>query len=122
MQAGYLYLNAALYLIFAVLCSVAPSATAQGIGYTSLSSSGRSEYLVVYGGLQLGLALVFWMLARDVTLQRVGVVLALAMYVPIVVYRLSTMIAFWPVAGVTVATGCLEIALLLGGVIVYAGL
>lgn len=122
MQTAYLYLNAVLYLLFAIWCSVAPSATAHGVGYGTLSSGGRSEYLVLYGGLQLGLALIFWMLARDVTLQRLGVVLALAIYVPIVVYRLTTMIAFWPVAGVTVATACLEIALLLGAVIVYAGL
>ena len=121
MQAAYLYLNASLYLLFAIWCSVAPSRTASGIGYSTLTSGGRCEYLVVYGGLQAGLAIMFWLLARDVALRRPGVLIALALYIPIVIFRLSSMISLWPVGSITVATACLEIALLIGGVIVYVG-
>ena len=87
MQAIYLYINAALYLLFAVWCTVASDSTSTNLGYRVLSAGGRSEYLVIYGGLQLGLAVMFWLLARDSQYQRLGILISAAIYVPIVLYR-----------------------------------
>jgi hypothetical protein len=92
MAAAYLYLNAALYALFAVWCTVAPGSTARNIGYTSLSSGGRSEYLVIYGGLQLGLAALFWVLARNPATLRLGLQISIGLYAPIVLYRIITVI------------------------------
>jgi len=39
--------------------------------------------------------------------------LAIALYGPIVLYRMITLARNWPVGAVTVATGCLELLLLL---------
>jgi hypothetical protein len=114
MQAAYLYLNALLYLLFAVWCSFAPQQTAASLGYESLTSGGRSEYLVVYGGLQVGLAVTFWLLARNSDWHRAGVVVALSLYAPIVLYRSVTVARHWPVGGLTLATAGLEAVLLLG--------
>ena len=111
-MAVYLYLNAVLYVVFALWCTVAPAATAAGIGYTGLTNGGRSEYLVVYGGLELGLAIAFWMLAREPAWNRAGVLVAAAIYGPIVAYRLVTVIRYWPVGPMTLGTGVLEASLL----------
>jgi hypothetical protein len=119
MQAIYLYLNAALYACFALWCTFAAEKTSVNLGYLSLAPGGRSEYLVIYGGLQLGLAGAFWLLARQPELNRVGVVFALVLYGPIVVYRIVTLFRFWPVATLTVATGCLETVLLLAAMWLY---
>ena len=113
MASFYLYFNAVLYAVFALWCTLAPAQTAKAVGYDLLSRSGESEYLVVYGGLQLGLALFFFYCAR-VGEQRIGLVLALALYAPIVAYRCVTVARQWPVAATTLGTGVLEIALLLG--------
>jgi len=114
----YLYANAALYLLFAALCTLNPWGTASGVGYIGLSAGGRSEYLVVYGGLQLGLALIFATLARgDYPTQRLGILCALCLYAPIVVYRLTSVVRYWPVAGMTVAVGTLEILLLVAALV-----
>lgn len=110
MTRFYLYLNAALYLAFATWCTLAPSQTAQGLGYAALSASGYSEYLVVYGGMELGFALFFVYCARRA--PRLGLVFSLCLYAPIVVWRWPTVAAHWPVSSTTLATGVLEVALL----------
>lgn len=110
MAAVYLYFNAALYAVFAAWCTLAPHRTAAALGLATATAGGRSEYLVVYGGLQLGLALFFLYCAR--LEPRLGLVFALALYAPLVVYRLVTLARFWPVGAVTLAVAVLEAALL----------
>jgi hypothetical protein len=112
MTALYLYVNAALYLLFAVWCTVGMSRTAPAMGFTALSHGGRSEYLAIYGGLQVGLAIAFWLLARDEKWHALGVLFAIALYAPIVVFRLISMAKFWPVGTVTLCTAGLEVLLL----------
>ena len=116
----YLYINAALYLVLAVWCTLSPWKTASNIGYETLSAGGRSEYLVIYGGLQLGFAGIFALLARaDPGTQRLGILISLCLYAPIVAYRVVTVTKFWPVAGLTLGVGALEVALLLAAVVLY---
>lgn len=116
MATIYLYLNAVLYAVFALWCTVAADRTAHGLGYSALTQGGRSEYLVVYGGLQAGLAIVFFALARDPSRHRLGMWIALAIYGPIVAYRLATLVRFWPVGSTTLATAVLECVLLAAAV------
>lgn len=118
MVAGFLYLNAVLYAVFAAWCTFKPGSTAASMGYARLEPSGRSEYLVVYGGLQLGLAAVFAYCARTGEL-RVGLLLALALYVPIVAYRLVTVARFRPVGATTRWVAGLEAALLAASVALW---
>jgi hypothetical protein len=115
----YLYLNAFLYLVFAVWCTVKVASTSSGVGYLAMSSGGHSEYLVIYGGLQLGLALMFTVLAKNPALNRPGIVIALCLYGPIVLYRVITVAKYWPVSTVTMATACLELALLVAGIVIH---
>lgn len=117
-MAFYLYANAVLYCIFAVWSTVSPWKVAANIGYETLSASGRSEFLVVYGGLELGLAAMFAYMAATPALQRPGVLIALFFYVAIVAYRVITVLKFWPVRPMTLYVGSLELALLLWGVLV----
>ncbi|MEP6900024.1 MAG: DUF4345 domain-containing protein, partial [Rhodanobacter sp.] len=113
MIALYLWANALLYAIFAALCSLRLSVTSRSMGFLSLDRGGQSEYLTVYGGLQLGLALVFAWMAWRPELQRTGLAVALLVYAPIVAFRLIGWLRLWPVQRVTLATGMLEAALLL---------
>ena len=79
MTSAYLYLNAAIYLLLAVWCTLAPARTAAAVGYASLTRSGQTEYLTIYGGLQLGLAFLFAWFAWTQQM-RTGLVLAMALY------------------------------------------
>lgn len=115
----YLWVNAALYLLFAVWCTVAPSSTATSLGYVNRNSAGHSEYLVIYGGLQLGLVLFFAWTANRSDLHSVGVIFGLMLYAPIVIYRWITVIKFWPVPSMTVGVGVLETVLLVWALVLF---
>ncbi len=119
MIKAYLWVNAVLYFALVIWCSLKHLQTSKASGYVSLDNSGHSEYLVIYGGLQLGLAIFFAYLASVVPLHRTGLVFSLMLYVPIVIYRVVTVITYSPVSAVTWATGALEVLLLVGAVVLY---
>ena len=107
MATAYLYLNAVVYLLFAVWCTFAPARTATAVGYATLTRSGQTEYLTIYGGLQLGLAVLFAWFAWTQQM-RTGLVLAMALYVPIVLYRSVGLVRWWPVETTTLLLAATE--------------
>jgi len=119
MVAAYLWLNALVYAAFSLWCTVRPAQTAAASGYLTLDASGRSEYLVVYGGLQVGIAAFYALLALTPDLHRLGLLFSLAIYTAIVGYRVVTVLLFRPVSGVTLAIGAMEIALLIAAVLLW---
>jgi hypothetical protein len=120
MVATYLYLNAGLYVLFAVWQTLSPWQTSTSLGFLTLSSSGRSEYLVIYGGLQLGLAAFFIYTALSQSTHRLGLIFAACTYAPIVLYRVATVARFWPVKSLTISVAALEFALLVLALLLLA--
>lgn len=55
----YFWVNALLYCLFALWCTFRKEQTSLASCFTGINNSGWSEYLVIYGGLQLGLAAFF---------------------------------------------------------------
>ena len=117
MMALYLWVNAFLYALFAAWTTLSPLKTSSSMGFEVLSSSGRSEYLVVYGGIELGFAVFFALTAWQAQWQRLGVIFAVCLYAPIVLYRVITVWKFWPVKPLTLQVGSLEVALLVVGLV-----
>ena len=65
MTALYLWINALLYLLLALWCTILPDRTSQAIGFLELSNSGRSIRRI-YGGMQFGFAFLFaWTALSD---------------------------------------------------------
>lgn len=119
MAAIYLWFNAVVYAGFALLCTLRLDATSRSLGYETLSRSGHSEYITVYGGLQWGLALIFAFFAMRPELHRPGLIVALLLYLPIVVHRLLSLARFAPVAKLTYGVAALEVAMLLAAVALW---
>ena len=59
MAKSYLACVGFAYLLLAAWCIAMPATTAASVGFELQAGSGQSEYLVVYGGLQLGLGCFF---------------------------------------------------------------
>jgi hypothetical protein len=119
MIAAYLYVNAALYAVFALWCTFQYQATSRNLGYLTLDNSGKSEYLVIYGGLQWALAASFLYLASAPELRALGLRFAFAVYLPIVAYRVLTLWRFSPVRKMTRWVAALEVLLLLAGLALF---
>lgn len=87
MTAAYLWINAGLYLLFAIWCATRPQQTSRSLGYEQLSPAGRGEFLSIYGGLELGLAAIFAALAWRPELHKLGLWLGVLLYGGIVPFR-----------------------------------
>ena len=59
MERVFLAIVGVAYIALAVWCSVAPGKTSQAVGFDLQPGSGQSEFLVVYGGLELALGILF---------------------------------------------------------------
>ena len=92
MAQAYLYFNALLYLGLAAWCTIAPTTTSRAIGFEFTKNSARSEYITVYGGLELGLALFFAMAAWSPSLRSAGLLFALLTYGCLAVFRIGTLL------------------------------
>ena len=55
----FLALSGMLYAGLAVWCSVSPAVTSEKVGFEIKPGSGQSEFLTIYGGLEMGMALIF---------------------------------------------------------------
>lgn len=119
MTAIYLWANALGYLALSIWCTVKAGAVAQALGYTALDDSGRIEFLTLYGGLQLGLALCFAWTAQAAQRHRTGLGLALLLYAPIALFRWVAIAWHWPVGSVSLGVGALEAALLVLALILW---
>jgi hypothetical protein len=87
MAQAFLYTNALLYLALGLWCSLDPYGTSAWVGFELVGGAGFSEYLAVYGGLELGLAAFFFWAARDRSMQRGGIAFGLCLYIGIFVLR-----------------------------------
>lgn len=113
MAQVYLYLNSLLFFGIAVRSTWAPRSTATSLGFLTLSDRGRAEYLVVYGGFQLGLAILFFLLARNPAYFRLGLLISAGFYAPILLYRIGAGLLNGPISSSAWGTIALE-ALLVG--------
>ncbi|OUJ70367.1 hypothetical protein [Hymenobacter crusticola] len=118
MAQGYLYLDSLLFFGIAVRSTWAPRSTATGLGFLTLSEQGRAEYLVVYGGFQLGLAILF-LLARDPAYFRLGLLISVGFYAPVLLYKIGANLLKWPVANSVWGTIVLEALLLVAALWLY---
>ena len=94
----FLWVNAVMYLLLGVWCTVLPDATASSIGFDFAKPGARSEYITVYGGMEFGLGVFFLACALTPAWREAGLLLGLCMYAGLVIWRLYT---FLTIAGIT---------------------
>lgn len=113
MAAAYLWLNAVLYLVLALWCAARPGETAKALGYGELSAAGKTEFLTIYAGLELGLAAMYACLAWNELLRPMGLVFSVFLYGGMVAFRLFGLRRYRPDNGVIRALAVGEVAFLL---------
>jgi hypothetical protein len=117
MAKAYLILNAVLYAVFAIWCTIAPTKTATFLGLGLPSASGKSEYITVYGGLEFGVAAFFLLTALRPGLQPAGVLFAVCFYSGLIAWRLGTFLVIQGIGRTTFAFAASELVL---GVMAWA--
>jgi hypothetical protein len=94
MVVAYLAFNAVLYAALGAWCALAPESTSAFLGLTLVGPAGRSEYLAVYGGLQLGFAAFFGLAVAAPRHRASALGFAALVYGGIVVLRTTAVVRF----------------------------
>ncbi len=111
MAKTYLLVNAALYAIFAIWCTLLPTKTASFLGLGLPSASGRSEYITVYGGLEFGVAAFLALAALRPGLQHAGILFCVCFYSGLVLWRAGTFLAIPGIGKATIGFAVSELIL-----------
>ena len=90
MIKAFLIVNGVLYIGLALWCTLLPMKTSQAIGYGLPNNSAKSEYLVVYGGLELAMGAFFLLAAFKTSMTEAGLWFALLTYGCLMLYRWGT--------------------------------
>ena len=103
----WLALVGALYLMLAVWCAITPTSTSQSVGFRLEGGSGQSEFLVVYGGLELALGLIFLWPLWQAAVTRYALTVCLIVHGCLVIFRCASFFLFEGIGATTysLATG-----------------
>lgn len=92
-MALYLWINGIVYLGLGAWCAILPDKTSQAIGFGLTNASARSEYITVYGGLEIGMGIFFCLCAAQPGLRSAGVLFGLCLYAALAIFRVGTLVA-----------------------------
>ncbi len=115
----YLWLNAAMYLLLGVWCTVLPERTSAAIGFGFEKPGARSEYITVYGGLEVGLGVFFALAALNASWREAGLLLALCLYAGLALWRAYTFLTISGVTGFPRIAFALESGLFIAALILW---
>ncbi len=107
-----------LYLGLAIYCVVAPQQASEAVHLDRLGPGGKSEFLVIYGGLELALAAIFLLPWTGLISDRQALVIFLIVHAILVVFRTASFIAFGQLPGSTQKLAIGEWVMFLGGLLV----
>ena len=119
MARTFLGFVGAVYLVLAIWCAALPDSTSQAVGFTLRPGSGESEYYVVYGGLQLALAIAFlWPLRRPEDTSD-ALRLCCLIHGCLVLFRAGSLLRFPGIGTTTYALATGEWLILIGAIVVW---
>jgi hypothetical protein len=114
MAKNYLACVGFTYLLLAAWCIALPATTAASVGFELQPGSGQSEYLVVYGGLQLGLGGFFlWSVFWKPETVLVAIVSCIWIHGAIVFFRTISLFLYRDLGGTTLILAVVEWVILL---------
>ena len=115
----FLAIVGAAYVLLAAWCAFVPDKTSKSVGFTLQPGSGQSEFLTVYGGLQLAIGLAFlWPLYRP---EEVGFPLFLCLLIHgcLVAFRTMSFVLYSGIPFTTYSLAVTEWIIFVGAVVVF---
>lgn len=98
-----------LYVLLGIWCTLRPTSTARAVGFDLIGGGGLSEFVTVYGGLEVGLGAAMIVTAIVPELRAGGLVFALVLSAMLPLFRAPTLFALsvptttWILAAVEIA-------------------
>jgi len=106
------------YLLLAAWCSFRPTQTSESVGFSLQPGSGQSEFLVVYGGLELGLGIVFLLPLYDAERSAFALSACLIIHACLVLFRTASFFLYSGIHTTTYVLAVVEWVIFLGSMVV----
>ncbi len=117
MARVFLAIVGAAYLVLAAWCAILPDTTSASVGFTLQPGSGQSEFLTVYGGLQVAIGLAFlWPMCRPSEIA-LPLFLCFLIHGCLVVFRTLSFGLYGGVPATTIALAVTEWIIFIGAAI-----
>jgi hypothetical protein len=116
----YLIANAIAYIGFSLWCLFKSTTTAESLGLSFLNNSGKTEYLSVYTGLELGFGIFLALTAYFPKLQLAGLLFCVCIYGGLMIIRPAAALYYGNVSKITYFVGAVEYAFGIWGIIILA--
>lgn len=113
----FLLLAGLLYLALAVYCTVRPQAAAETVHLAPEGAGGQSEFLVIYGGLELAMAVLFILPVFGLYPQRPALITFLVIHGLLVSFRTVSFFLYGPLPSSTTKLAIGEWVLFIGGLL-----
>lgn len=114
----YLAILALLYLILAAWCSWSPATVSEKAGLRLTPGAGQSEFLTVYGGLELGLALAFIVPVFRPEATQTVLLICVLIHGSLVVFRTASFLLYAGFTSTTYTLACCEWLLFVSSLII----
>lgn len=120
MARVFLAIVGAAYLVLAAWCAILPDTTSASVGFALQPGAGQSEFLTVYGGLQVAIGLAFlWPIYRpsDISLP---LLLCLLIHGCLVAFRTLSFGLYSGVPATTMVLAATEWIIFIGAAILWS--
>jgi len=84
----------AIYLALGIWCTLDPTGTSTNVGFKLVDGQGRSEFVTVYGGLEVGLGIAMILTGLSPQLRLGGLAFAAIVSLALVVFRVPTLFRY----------------------------
>ena len=88
----FLAIAGVLYAGLGIWCTLAPKSTSRKVGFSLEGDSGMSEFITVYGGLEVGLALIFLLPLYSPEATRYSLLSCLLVHACLVIFRAGSLL------------------------------
>ncbi|QDS99387.1 DUF4345 family protein [Adhaeretor mobilis] len=89
-----MFVVGAVYLALGIWCTLDPAGTSANVGFQLMDGQGRSEFVTVYGGLEVGLGAAMILTGMSPQLRIGGLAFAAIVSVALVVFRVPTLFRY----------------------------
>ena len=115
----FLAIVGAAYILLAGWCSITPDKSSKAVGFNLQPGSGQSEFLTVYGGLELAIGIAFlWPLYRPAEIA-FPLFLCLMIHGCLVAFRTASFVLYSGIPTTTFALAATEWIIFIGAAILY---
>jgi hypothetical protein len=116
----FLALTGLMYIGLAAWCTISPEKTSDKVGFQMKPGSGQSEFIVIYGGLELAMGILFLLPLWKPEWLQYSLFACIVIHGCLVAFRTASYLMYSGISGTTNKLAIGEWVILLAAIAVYA--